>query len=825
MTIRGASRRDVRVTTTDDDRAGSTGDASESSSAGGARRHGIQVFSAPSDAPRVRWKTDLIAAAFVAVLGLLLIAVAGNGSTFDDLTLEFASGLPGWLLWLSQAAYGVGVLYGIGLLIGVGLFAKGRFEVFRDMVFAALLAIVIVVGLTQLIDGRWPELAFFDLNQTRDTFPAFFVTTATAVQAAASPWLTAPMRKTGWGFVLAAVVASVVGTVTTVSDACGGLLVGVFAAAIIRYVFGTSAGLPSTARVRDGLADLGVEMDTLAYFDKQPEGSNVLCGESTDGRSLFVNLLGRDSWSSRRWTRWWKKAWYQDQGAQYGSDRRQQVEHESLALLLAQRGGVSVPAFVAVGMTSFGDAVMVTEAFDHTLADVSVDDIDDALVDAGWEQLDKLHRADISHGSIDAIHFWFDAAGEPELMGFANAVIHPTGAQKQQDVAAMLVMTTLGVGADRAIAAARRAKGDDAVEAMLPVLQTAALNGRLRRRVLTQRLKIKDLRKRTAAALGVEVPEATQLTRVTWKSVVMLGFVLFAVYTIIGGLADVGFDTVWQALLDARWGLVVLGLVLAAATNLTDATALAAVTPKPVPIGVTTVEQFAIGFVNVAVPSAAGRIAVNIRYFEKLGISAVTSSTTGAITGFLGFIAQAVLVVLTIVIGAGSIDFSQMQGGGGVMRLLAMAVAIFVVVAVVVALVPKWRHWVNVKLRTPVAQIGDAIKTLKNPKSAALALGGSLATEVLYAAGFAMCVLAVGGSINLGQAIFINVTVSLFAGLMPIPGGVGVAEAGMTAGLTSIGVDPGVAVSAVLIYRLVSYYLPPLWGYVSLRWLTAHDYL
>jgi uncharacterized membrane protein YbhN (UPF0104 family) len=52
-----------------------------------------------------------------------------------------------------------------------------------------------------------------------------------------------------------------------------------------------------------------------------------------------------------------------------------------------------------------------------------------------------------------------------------------------------------------------------------------------------------------------------------------------------------------------------------------------------------------------------------------------------------------------------------------------------------------------------------------------------------------------------------------------------VSEAGMTAGLTAIGVDPGTAVSAVLIYRLVSYYLPPLWGYASLRWLTKHDYL
>ena len=53
----------------------------------------------------------------------------------------------------------MGVLYGVGLLIGVGLFAKGRLDVFRDMVLAALLAVVIVVALTQLIDDRWPEFA------------------------------------------------------------------------------------------------------------------------------------------------------------------------------------------------------------------------------------------------------------------------------------------------------------------------------------------------------------------------------------------------------------------------------------------------------------------------------------------------------------------------------------------------------------------------------------------------------------------------------------------------------------------------------------------
>ncbi len=809
-------------TTTDDPQAA---DAHAAAPSHGSASDGIQVFAAPSDAPRVRWTTDLISAAISAALAFLLVLVAGNGSTFDDTTLEFVGELPGWLLWLAQAAYGVGVLYGVGLLLGIAIFAKGRLNVARDMILAALFSVVIVLILTQLIDNRWPEFAFFDLNQTRNTFPAFFVTTAVATQAAAAPWLTAPMRKLGWTLIFAAAVASVFGAVTTVSDALGGLLVGLFAAAITRYVFGTSAGLPSTTRIRHGLSDLGVEMDSVEYFDKQPEGSIALSGTSVDGKPLFVNVLGRDSWSARRWTRLWKEAWYQDQGAQYGSDRRQQVEHESLALLLADQNGVSVPGLETVGMTSLDDAMMVTDLFDHTLADVSLDDIDDDVLDALWTEVHKLHRAGVSHGSIDAVHFWFDSAGALELMGFADAAIRPTGDQIHQDVAAMLVMTTMGVGADRAIASARRNVGDDALKEMLPLLQTAALNGRLRHNVKQQKLKLKDLRKQTAAALDVKVPEPTQLTRVTWKSVLMLVFVGFAVYTIIGGLADVGFDTIWNTLVDARWSLILLGLFFAAATNWSDAVALGAVSPKPVPVGVTTVEQFAIGFVNIAVPSAAGRIATNARYFEKFGISAVTSTTTGAITGFLGFIAQAVLVILTIVIGAGSIDFSEMQGGGSVLRLLGMAVVIFIGAAIVVALVPKWRHWAEDKLRKPLAQIGDAFKILKNPKSAALGFGGALGTEILYGAGFAMCVLAVGGSISLGEAIFINVTVSLFAGLMPIPGGVGVAEAGMTAGLTAIGVDPDVAVSGVLIYRLVSYYLPPLWGYVSLRWLTNHDYL
>ena len=210
---------------------------------------------------------------------------------------------------------------------------------------------------------------------------------------------------------------------------------------------------------------------------------------------------------------------------------------------------------------------------------------------------------------------------------------------------------------------------------------------------------------------------------------------------------------------------------------------------------------------------------------KKFGIDVVTSTTVGAITSLLGFIAQMLLLLLAVLAGRGSIDLSELESGGAVLRLLGMAIVILVGVVVVVALVPAWRRWAVDLLRAPASKVAGALRTVRDPRKAARAMGGAVATEVLYAAGLAVCVLAVGGSVSLGEAIFINVVVSLFAGLMPIPGGIGVAEAGLVAGLTSVGVDSDLAVAAVVIYRLMSYYLPPIWGWFCLRWLTSRDYL
>ena len=74
-----------------------TADADSAAESGdGSGTTGIQVFAAPSDAPRVRWTTDLISAAVSAALALLPPADIIEG----PVTLHFV--LKGWLADLGQ---------------------------------------------------------------------------------------------------------------------------------------------------------------------------------------------------------------------------------------------------------------------------------------------------------------------------------------------------------------------------------------------------------------------------------------------------------------------------------------------------------------------------------------------------------------------------------------------------------------------------------------------------------------------------------------------------------------------------------------------------
>jgi uncharacterized protein (TIRG00374 family) len=75
---------------------------------------------------------------------------------------------------------------------------------------------------------------------------------------------------------------------------------------------------------------------------------------------------------------------------------------------------------------------------------------------------------------------------------------------------------------------------------------------------------------------------------------------------------------------------------------------------------------------------------------------------------------------------------------------------------------------------------------------------------------------AFGVNLPVTTAALVYLTGSAVATAAPTPGGVGATEAALLAGYTAVGVDPGGAFAAVLLFRLATFWLPILPGWLAL---------
>ena len=103
--------------------------------------------------------------------------------------------------------------------------------------------------------------------------------------------------------------------------------------------------------------------------------------------------------------------------------------------------------------------------------------------------------------------------------------------------------------------------------------------------------------------------------------------------------------------------------------------------------------------------------------------------------------------------------------------------------------------------------------------------GGQLGVEVLYALTLGAACLAYGVHLTFAELLLANTAASAFSSLIPSPGGVGTAEASLTAALVALGVDNATAFAIAFTHRLCTYYLPPIWGYFSMQWLQRKAYI
>ena len=139
--------------------------------------------------------------------------------------------------------------------------------------------------------------------------------------------------------------------------------------------------------------------------------------------------------------------------------------------------------------------------------------------------------------------------------------------------------------------------------------------------------------------------------------------------------------------------------------------------------------------------------------------------------------------------------------------------------------IPKLRAIVVGKAAEVKRDIGDSLGVFRSPTKVAMIFGGNLGAVLLYALVLGLCVHAFGHHLAFADLVLTYTVVTIFAGFMPVPGGMGVAEAGYTAVLVAMGLPHTAALSTAMTFRLATYYLPPIWGGFAMGWLRRHEYV
>ena len=155
----------------------------------------------------------------------------------------------------------------------------------------------------------------------------------------------------------------------------------------------------------------------------------------------------------------------------------------------------------------------------------------------------------------------------------------------------------------------------------------------------------------------------------------------------------------------------------------------------------------------------------------------------------------------------------------GVFIAIAVGLAL---VTVVVAAIPGTRHFVVSRSRQAMR---DAVSGLRDvaqqPAKLIMLLGGSFVVTTANILCLAASVQAFGGGAGIVDLAAAYLVGAAIGGAAPTPGGLGGVEAALFAGLTVAGLPKATALSSVFLFRLVTFWLPILPGWVCLRVLRS----
>lgn len=355
---------------------------------------------------------------------------------------------------------------------------------------------------------------------------------------------------------------------------------------------------------------------------------------------------------------------------------------------------------------------------------------------------------------------------------------------------------------------------------MLSGLQPLLLPPATRRRAVQAGLLV-DLRRAVAAEAGVDPPPVELPLRVATRNLLPLLAALLAITVL---LPQVGHArATLDAVRHAHWQWVAVIVAASAATYLAAAVALMGAAGRRMDLGQTWAAQVAAAFTNRLVPAGLGGMGTNIRYLEAAGMQRPAAVAAVALNSMAGFVVHVVAVAAMVPFLRGpAVQFHF--SGDALPDQWPLLVATVILLAAAGLL--RWGATIRRRVFDVARQAVSAIvSTLRRPSAAAALFGGSAAITAGYVLAFAAAAHAFGITTSFTGVAGVYLGASALAAAAPTPGGLGALEAGLVAGLTAAGAPAAPAVAAVLTYRVFTFWLPVLPGYLAFRALRRNGVL
>ena len=284
------------------------------------------------------------------------------------------------------------------------------------------------------------------------------------------------------------------------------------------------------------------------------------------------------------------------------------------------------------------------------------------------------------------------------------------------------------------------------------------------------------------------------------------------VYLILGLSILVGFWVIFrqsdalseslQTVRSANPTWLILGLLAVFATFAVASLTLLFIALKPLSYRRTLLIQFASGFATKLVPAGIGGIALNTRYLSKHRHTLVQAGSIMVLNNGLGFLGH--ITILLVVVSLGTTSYTEFN-----MQLPVWLTLILIVIALIfIALLLLWRP-AKQKLTRILKEVKKIAKLYRSRPQRLL--GGLLSAStvtLLFAACLWCSAMAMSIELSALEVLWVLSIGLIGIAVTPTPGGLGGAEAAMTAALIAIGISIDQALPVALIYRFLSYWIP-----------------